>query len=176
MTGALLVTAGNPEVDEVRAATVDDDVARGDVSVDDALPVQFGGGEADVGRDRCRLLQTKSPLLAHELPHRDALDVVVDHDEAVGQPVRGEDPRHLRARDLARRAPRVGVGELARDVLADEQAVVLVLADHELGPAGVALGEHLLDLKGVIKIEGLFELGVIHGRQSSGSSVRSPMR
>ena len=51
MTRALVVPTGDPQVDEVGALGVNDDVARGYVAMNDAPPMQLARRGADVDRD-----------------------------------------------------------------------------------------------------------------------------
>ena len=127
--------------------------------MDDVSFMERAGGLAHLADDAHGVLDRQVAALRHEAFERPPGDVVVHHDEAVGQLVGGGDVRQARAAAFRERRPDALAGELGGDLLAYERAGI---ADaHELGRAARALREDAVHMVEVVQVHGMHDLLVV---------------
>ena len=152
--------AGYAEVDDMGAVIRDDDIRRGQIAMEDAEPMQFLNGLADLLREVDGLALLQSAAFGDDLFQGGAGYVVEDDGHAVGQFVRGFDAGESRAGAAAQGRPNATLGQHGWDLLADERADAV--DGDQFGDAAWAAGQDLFDVVGVVDAHRVHGPGVVH--------------
>ena len=126
----------------------DDDIRRGQIAMEDAEPMQFLNGLADLLREVDGLALLQSAAFGDDLFQGGAGHVVEDDGHAIGQFVRGLDAGESWAGAAAQGRPNATLGQHGWDLLADEWADAV--DGDQFGDAAWAAGQDLFDVVGVV--------------------------
>lgn len=151
--------AGDAKVDKMRSVRSHHDIVGGNVTVDDAVPVELLGCLAKLDAKRCCLFRRQRPIGFDNFGKRPTRHKVVDDNKVLGKFVGRLDAGKAGRAAFGECRPYIAAGKLLSNLLSHE-GTGSVNRD-EFSNAVFAACEHLLDAIGVVKTHGMHELVVV---------------